>query len=244
LTRALPFFLCATIVAAIQLPLAAAVVVSEDVPVPGGTEAVARALGLDSAPDRARFAAEIARLAYNTPDSRNALVDEWLQQIRLAPKSATPTTPELVPIPLTAAVWSDAVFHRRVPAEALFQSIMADRQAALLCRGLTALDDETLAYFAEHPAVLKRLYERDAAIFAVFSSSLHVRGNQVVPAGAPALVPGARDDITPMWEAVVGEKASRPDRFIAQLFGRNDGRTAYLYDSIAALDPPHAAFAL
>lgn len=244
LKRPLRFFLCATIVAAIQLPLAAAVVVSEDVPVPGGTEAIARAFGLDSVPDRARFAAEIARLAYNTPDPRNPFVEEWLQHIRGAPTSAAPAAAELVPIPLTAAVWSDAVFHHRVSADALFQSIIADRQASLLCRGLTALDDETLAFLAEHPAVLKRLYERDAAVFAVFSSSLHVHGNRVVPAGALTLAPGARDEIMPMWEAVVGEKASRPDRFVTQLFGRADGRTAYLYDTIAALDPPHAAFAL
>ncbi len=76
--------------------------------------------------------------------------------------------------------------------------------------------------------------------FAVFSSGLRIRDNRVMPAG----VQGERDEVTPLWEAVVGEKTSRPDRFVPELFNRADGRTAYLYDSIAALDAPHAAFAL
>jgi hypothetical protein len=239
--------LCVTIVTAIPLPLAAAVVVSEDVPVPGGTDALALALGLDTAPDRARFASEIMRLAYNVPDARPPLLQTWLQQTRtdarVAPLSAGGASADLVPVPLTAAVWSDAVFHRRVPADALFNAILGDRQAALVCRGLTALDDETLAFFAEHPSLLAHVYERDAAVFAVFSSGLHIRGNQIVPAGLSRATSG-RDEVAPLWEAVIGEKATRPERFIAELFRHADGRTAYLYDAIAALDPPHAAFAL
>ncbi|HEY2908415.1 MAG TPA: hypothetical protein VGJ29_21090 [Vicinamibacterales bacterium] len=246
--NALRLFVCATIVTAFQLRLAAAVVVSEDVLVPGGTDAVARALGVEATPDRARFAGEMMRLAYNIADAKNPLVEEWLQQFRVgarnAPTQAPAAAPELVPIPLTAAVWSDAVFHRHVPADALFNAILGDRQAALICRGLTGLDDETLAFFAEHPAVLRRLYERDAAVFAVFSNGLHIRDNRVEPAGVHGARAGERDEVTPLWEAVLGEKMSRPDRFVPELFDRTDGRTAYLYDSIAALDAPHAAFAL
>jgi hypothetical protein len=248
LKRALRLFACATIVTAIQLPLAAAVAVSEDVPVPGGTDAVARALGVDTTPDRARFAGEMMRLAYNIAEPKNPLVEAWLQQFRpgaqSAPTSAPAGPPELVPIPLTAAVWSDAIFRRRVPADALFNAILGDRQAALICRGLTGLDDETLAFFAEHPAVLRRLYERDAAVFAVFSSGLRIRDNRVLPAGVHDARADEHDQVTPLWEAVVGEKTSRPERFVLELFNRADGRTAYLYDSIAALDAPHAAFAL
>jgi hypothetical protein len=243
----LRLFLCATIVAAIQLPLAAAPVVSEDVPVPGGTEALARALGLETPPDPARFAGEIMRLAYNVSEPKNPLVEEWLLQFRSSARSSpapVPESRELVPLPLTAAIWSDAVFRRKVPADALFNAILGDRQAALVCRGLTGLDDETLAFFADHPAVLRRTYERDAAVFAVFSAGLHIRGNRVVPAAVLHRPDGERDDVTPLWEAVFGEKTARPDRFIAELFSRADGRAAYLYDSIGALDQRHAAFAL
>ena len=43
---------------------AASPVVSEDVPVPGGTAALAKAIGLAIVPDRARFAAELARVVH------------------------------------------------------------------------------------------------------------------------------------------------------------------------------------
>jgi hypothetical protein len=47
-----------------------------------------------------------------------------------------------------------------------------------------------------------------------------------------------------MWEAVLGEKATRPEAFISKLYEANDGRLAYLFDTIGKLDPPRRAFAL
>ena len=44
--------------------------VSEDVPVPGGTAALAKALEIDPVPDRARFAAEVARIIYDDTKER------------------------------------------------------------------------------------------------------------------------------------------------------------------------------
>src|SRR3954471_9579576 len=74
-----------TIVAAFQLRLAAAgpvrnvrdgdglvgVVVGEDVPVPGGTAAMALSLGIETVPERARFVAELSRLAHQARGRRN-----------------------------------------------------------------------------------------------------------------------------------------------------------------------------
>jgi hypothetical protein len=70
-----------------------------------------------------------------------------------------------------------------------------------------------------------------------------------VPPGAPRSADkGAaateRDDVSALWEAVVLEKVTRPERFIQQLFETNDGRLAYLYDVIGQLDPGRRAFAL
>src|SRR4030095_7773507 len=65
-TRSALCLCCLTIVAVFELPLAAAVVVSQDVPVPGGTAALARALAIEPAPDRGRFMFEITRLVYDT----------------------------------------------------------------------------------------------------------------------------------------------------------------------------------
>src|SRR5207248_329303 len=122
-----------------------------------------------------------------------------------------------------------------VPASVLVPTIVQDRQAALLCRGLTGLDDETLAFLGEHTALLARLYERDAPAFAAFGASVRVHAGRVAPLDAWA---------APLWEFVVGERIDAPERFIPALLELNEGRLAYLYDIIANLDPPHRAFAL
>ena len=64
------------------------------------------------------------------------------------------------------------------------------------------------------------------------------------PGGLRQAPQGTADEAVALWEAVVGEKVTRPDRFIAQLFELNEGRLAYLYDTIGQLDPPRRAFAL
>lgn len=80
------------------------------------------------------------------------------------------------------------------------------------------------------------MYEHDAPAFAAFGDALHIReGRVVTPGGA---------DAAPIWEAVVEREAARPDWFVRELFGRSDGRVAYLYDIVTHLDPPRARFAL
>ena len=213
---------------------AAAVAVSEDVPVPGGTAALARTLGLDTTPDHARFVAELTRAVdgRQTTDSSapHVLLSAVLQPLAQQPSS------ELVPVPLTAALWSDAVFHRKVASHDLLFAILGDRRAALVCHALAALDDETLAYFTTHPAVLTTLYERHAAAFGAFGDSLRVKGDRVLTPGGEAAVP--------LWEGVVGEPVSTADRFMTALFTLGEGRTAYLYETVAQAGDDHARFAL
>ena len=105
-----------------------------------------------------------------------------------------------------------------------------------LAHGLAALDDETLRFLAEHPAVVTRLYERDAAVFAAFAAHLQIRDNRVVPPGG--------DRAVPLWEALLNEKVAHPEGFVRELFARDKGRIAYLYDIIGHLDSSRAAFAL
>src|SRR5580704_9164990 len=115
LRRVLLAFLATTIVAAFDAHVAAAVAVSEDVPVPGGTAAFAQALGFDAPPDRARFVAELARLVYTTPEGRSAAVDALLLRLKQTRNAddapASVADADLVPVPLTSAVRSDAAFH-------------------------------------------------------------------------------------------------------------------------------------
>jgi hypothetical protein len=239
--------LCSTIVAVFQLHSAAAAAVSEDVPLPGGTIALAQALGIDPAPDRGRFVYEISRLLYNSPEGRKPAAEAYLLALRQSASRGRPsidTRPgELVPVPLTADIWSTAIFHRTIAPRDLVTAIIIDRSAALLCVGLASLDDVTLAFFADHPQLLERIYERSAPIFALIAPSVRVQGNRVVPFGGGA-GQEQRAAVDALWEGVVLEKVTRPERFLQQLLELNDGRLAYVYDVIGELDPARRAFAL
>ena len=218
----------------------AAAAVSEDVPVPGGTALLARSLGIDPVPDRGRFVYEITRLLYNAPEGRKPTADAYLVALRQSVARGRPsldTRPgDLVPVPLTADLWGSAIFHRTVAPRDLVSAIISDRAAALLCLGLWSLDEPTLTFFADHPLLLERIYERSAPAFAAFSGSLHIEGNHVVPPSGDAAIP--------LWEAAALEKMTRPERFIQQLLELTDGRLAYLYDVIGTLEPARRAFAL
>src|ERR1019366_3380255 len=67
-------------VLAAALPSSSAVAAagSEDVPVPGGTAALAQVLGIDPVPDRGRFIYEVTRLLYNAPEGRKPTAEAYL----------------------------------------------------------------------------------------------------------------------------------------------------------------------
>jgi hypothetical protein len=225
-----------TIVAAFPVWLHAAPPISEDAPVPAEVAAVGRMLGLDPPRDRARFVSEFARLLYTAPLGKSPAVAALIDPKLLDPGAIANEQPMQVPVPLTADVWSRAILKRPTKPDRLVAAILADRRAALLCYGLSALDDETLAYFADHSSLLTSLYESAAPAFAAFGASLRVRGNRVVPPG--------NAEAAAIWEAIVQERVSSPEAFVRALFQRHEGRVAYLYDTIDQLDPPAAAFVL
>jgi len=233
------------------------------VPLPGGTAALAQSLGIDPVPERGRFIYEITRILYNTPEGRRPSADAYLNALRLAVARGTRGFPQVdtrpgdsVPVPLTADLWSTAIFKRTVSPRELIPAILADRSAALICLGLTALDDRTIAFFADHPSLLERIYLRSATAFGAFSSSLQIDGNRIIPPGGPRASDAAAarppqgspqtggDDVVALWEGVVAEKVTRPERFITQLLELNEGRLAFLYDTIGQLDPARRSFAL
>jgi hypothetical protein len=143
---------------------------------------------------------------------------------------------ETIPVPLTARIWSDAIFQRPVLATQLFAEIMADRRAALLAHGLAGVDDETLRYLVQHPTIVGLLYEHHAAAFAAFGDGLRIRNGRVVP-------PGGADGVR-VWEAIVGDPVTQPDRFVQDLYAANRGRVALIYESIGQLDDAHVRFAV
>lgn len=234
--------LAATMIA-VSTIAAAAPVVSQDVPVPGGIAALARAIGIGP-PDRARLVAELARIIYSEPKANRPRPNSTFSRLLAHFASVGQTSSaadiaiatDVVPMPLSAEMWSQAVFHRPVAPADLFAAVMSDPAAALLAHGLAALDDETLRFLAAHPAMLTRLDARDAAVFAAFAAHFQIRNNRVVPAGGERAVP--------LWEALLHERVAHPEAFARELFARDEGRIAYLYDIIGHLDSSRAAFAL
>ncbi len=143
---------------------------------------------------------------------------------------------ESAPFPLPPPVWAEVVFGGPVPKHALFHAIMSDRKAALLYYGLSALNDRTLAFLASHPDLLERLYRHHAAIFAVFGRSIVIQDGVIQ-------VPGDARGRS-LWSDLVDARLDEPERFIRRLLGRDKGRLAYFYDTVAHLDERHRAFVL
>jgi hypothetical protein len=210
--------------------------VSEDVPVPGGIAALCQALGLDPIPARSRFLTDLVRVMYDRPVERGARTDaieprfsRYLQTNSLAQASGR------VPVPLSAARWRD-ILDRPVTSGNAFSTILTDRRAALLAYGLAALDDETLRFLDDRPAILTRLYQQSAASFSAFASGLRIRKNVIV-------VPGGEGAIA-LWEAVVGERVAEPERFLIRLFSQDEEHLSYLYHALAQFAPSSRAFVL
>ena len=122
---------------------------TEDVPVRGGIAALAETIPISPAPDRARFIAEAIRVVYSWPQTGPYSNEPTRRRIAaFLADGAAAATHDDIPVPLPAAVWSQAVFHRAVSRDDLVGAILADRSSALVCYSLAAMDDETLQFFA------------------------------------------------------------------------------------------------
>ncbi len=205
---------------------------------------VAAVVGLDrlaTSAERARFFPEAVRRLHAAPPGRHRQSEPALARIRVLANAAGEPRPERadgwrVPLPLPPRVWTDVVLRRPVPDDALLAAILADRRAALLAYGFSALDEATLAALAERPRLVDALARRSPGLVAAFGRSVRIRDGRVeVPGGEPA---------RPLWEGLVGAPVTDVDRFIATLFAADEGRRAYFYDTVAALDAPRARFAL
>lgn len=228
-----PIGLCLSLLFSLPAPAfgAGQTTAAEDVPVRGGVAALAAVASVAPAPDRARAVAEIARAVYSWPQSGPYSNESMRRGIAAFFADAAPADrTETVPVPLSSTIWSQAIFHRPIDPQALVGAILTDRTAALICYGLAGMDDETVRFFGDHAPLLGRLGEHAPAAFAAFGESLRIREGRVVPPGG--------DGLGAIWEAVVGEKLDRPERFAAALFESDRGRLAYLYDVLAHLDPP------
>jgi len=143
---------------------------------------------------------------------------------------------EPMPLPLPVAVWRDAVFRRDVDEDGLLAAILTDRTAALVYYGLASLDGPTLEHLAKNRALLSTIARNYPGAFSGCGRSIRLGGGRVqVPGGFEA---------EPLWEALVGTRPSDIQAFVTKLLGRDAGRLAYFYDTLAHLDPARLRFAL
>jgi hypothetical protein len=201
-------------------------------PLPVPARAIADALGLP-APHASTLLLDITRLVYET----DKLDDPRVRRMRLSLRNVLSTggvqTTDAVPLPLDPAIWRDTILQQQVSDQMMVAAIAGDRRGSLIYHGLSALDDETLAWLGPDRETLLQL-RNHAGTFAVFGRSLHVRaGRVVVPGGEPA---------EPLWESIVGASVAKPSAFVQHLF--KDDRAAFFYDSMAHLDTARQHFAL
>lgn len=224
---------CSTIVAAFQLHLAAATQpVTTTVTVTPSVRVLAERVGLNPARERARFTAEIIRRVYSPPPSRQQPTGVVVG----AHEMLDGGEPVRVDVPLSADVWSQAMFRRQVPGDELLATILADRRAALVAYGLLGTDDETLAFYGEHRALLTYLYDHAPGAFAAYASSLRVHGGRLV-------LPGGEEAV-PLWQTVLHVPVTEPEAALRALFLEPEARTAYLADVLTSASPESRAFAL
>lgn len=212
----------------------AKLVVRSSVPLPGGAASLSEALDSPRTFDRAFILLDAARIVHENPpgespetDARRRRLAAYLKLVRDGAKRPSGQV-ETVPLPFTPGFWADAILGRRIKDDDLALAILEDRQASLLYRGLSALDDETLRALAQDRKAMRVLYEQHAAVFAAFGGSLSVRGGAVQ-------VPGA-DEARPLWEALVQQPVSPPAPFVLALLAADAGRLAFFYDTAAGLD--------
>lgn len=215
---------------------AAAAGVRSTISLPGGAEALATAAGLRHSPGAARVMLDVTRLIHDAPIGDAPGVDARRARLLAYLAAIPPDAPaDEIPLPLTPDVWR-AFVRRDIPDAQLALEILRDRSSALLYYGLFCLDDETLAWLADRRNVLETIHRDHAAVFAAFGRSLRVRGGRVATPGGPFF--------EPTWERLVGERARDVGSFIVKVLGRDRGRMAFFYDTVAHLDAPRQKFAL
>jgi hypothetical protein len=197
------------------------------VPLPVPAADMAAALAIDH-PEPSQFVLHAVRVLYDAPEGQNP--EDSSLRLKLASALTSPSAHpgEKVPLPLDPSIWRETILQRNVPDAQLIAAIIADRDAALVYHGLAALDDETLGALGPDREALVHL-RRNSGAFATFGRALRIKaGRVVVPGGA---------DAEPLWSAIVGADPSRPSAFVQRLFRNEQSRLAWLYDTVAHLDP-------
>jgi hypothetical protein len=195
--------------------------------------AFARLLDLDDGLPRTVLLTEALRRLHDSDIHGEGLRARVVYALAAATPGQTPTA--TVPLPLTVAIWC-ALLGTGCGDANVVTRILADPAAGLLYLGLASTDEETRGYLAAHTDVLAWLKSSRPGTFAAFAGSLHIVDNRIVAPGG--------ESIQPLWQALVAEPLTSPDAFIRRLLTVENGRYAYLFDTLAHLDDRRRRFAL
>jgi hypothetical protein len=208
-----------------------------EVPLPNGLRAALAAIDDRVAADRSQFLLEFIRRTYQGPDDAGGREHGGPLRALLA-HLAQPAThaPDTLPLPLTPAIWIDAVFDGGVTEDHLAGAILRSRQASLLYYGLLSLDEGTRAWLATQPGLVAELARRHAAGLVVAGPALRVADGRV-------RAPGGEQGEA-IWQALVGRSVREPAGFVRALLRHHDGRLAYFFAAMAQLSPAQRAMAL
>ena len=209
---------------------------NEGLLVPGGTARLLRVAGVQAPVEPARALLIVVRALHRTRSISPEAGPSWEVRKHLEAAASAKSGGDYVPALLPPAMWEQAVFGEKVGAANLVARILADREAALLYHGLFSLDEETLAFFVDHPSLVSTIYRHDAGAFAAFADAVAVHDGRVSLPGGPSSAG--------RLEALVRAPAADPEAFITRLLQRDQGRLAWLFHTIERLDSVHQAFAL
>ena len=141
------------------------------------------------------------------------------------------TQPVTIAVPLTADHWRDLLAP--LGRGDLFSALISNRSVLLVCAGVISTDPSVRSLLGRDRGLLRHIARSSPAAFWVAARSLRVEKDRVaVPGGAA---------VEPIWEALAGEKVTRPSEFIRVLLTRDSGRLAWFYDGLAAMPPDRRA---
>ena len=198
-----------------------------EVVLPGGRAGLLPPLGLRPDLPRALVVGAIVRTVHASLDPADPAHTALAAYLANPPEGG-----EMVPIPLAADLWQQ-LLPRPVPDRRLLGAMLADRNLALLCYGLLALDAETLTWLGARPDLLRRIRDRYAGVFAAFGSSVEIRAGALVLPGGPPM--------QPVWAALGVSSRDAADALEA-LLRIDEGRLAYFAATLDGTDSARLQF--
>ena len=200
-----------------------------DLPVTGGTAAFDM-LGLRPE-ERGSAIALLARSMFSQGGSaaeRAAGARRFIAGLSVpgnAPAADSDSQPITIAVPLTADHWRDLLAP--LGRGDLFAALIANRSVLLVCAGAMNTDASVRSLLERDRGLLRFVAKSAPAAFWVAARSLKIEKERVVVPGGSAA--------EPIWEALAGEKVTRPAEFLRLLLTRDSGRLAWFYDAIAMM---------